>query len=84
MGMLDFLPAEVKGDKSRVVLVGREEMLVEQHRGLIAYETDEIRFRVKGGEVKIRGRGLILAAFGAFDARVQGEIEGVEMTEGAV
>jgi len=81
MGVLDFLPSEVRGDKSRIVLVGREEMLVEQHRGLIAYETEEIRFRVKDGQVKIRGRGLTIAAFGAYDARVQGDIAGVEMTE---
>ena len=81
MGLMDWIPEEVKGENSRVVIVGREEMVVEQHRGLIAYETDEIRFRVKKGEVCIRGKALTIAAFGAWDARVQGTIEAVLLSE---
>lgn len=81
MGILDFIPEEVKDTKSRVVILGRQEILVEQHRGLISYETDNIRFRVKGGQTAILGKNLVITSFGAFDARVQGEICQVQLTE---
>lgn len=81
MGILGVIPEEVRGTKSRVVVLGREEMLVEQHRGLIAYEREEIRFRVREGEVKVFGRDLTIAAFGAYDAKVTGKIQGVTLAE---
>lgn len=84
MGLKDILPQEMTGEKCRVVIVGREEMLVEKHRGLISYETDAIRFRVKNGQVHIGGENLVITAFGAEDARVQGKIETLQLTEADV
>lgn len=81
MGIADLIPAEMKGEKSRVVILGRQEALVEKHRGLISYETEGIRFRVKGGQVHIKGKRLVITSFGAYDAVVQGEINEVQLTE---
>lgn len=82
MGFGDLIPAEMKGEKSRVVILGRQEALVEKHRGLISYETEGIRFRVKGGQVHIKGKKLVITSFGAYDAMVQGEISEVHLPEG--
>ena len=78
---MGLLPDEVMTGKARVVLMAGEGALVEQHRGLISYETDNIRFRVKGGQTAILGKNLVITSFGAFDARVQGEICQVQLTE---
>lgn len=82
MGIADLIPAEMKGEKSRVVLLGRQQALVEKHRGLISYETESIRFRVKGGQVQLKGKNLVIASFGIYDAVVQGDISEVQLTEG--
>ncbi len=81
MGIADLIPAEMKGEKSRVVLLGRQQALVEKHRGLISYETESIRFRVKGGQVQLKGKNLVIASFGIYDAVVQGDISEVQLTE---
>ncbi|MBQ9944361.1 MAG: YabP/YqfC family sporulation protein [Clostridia bacterium] len=82
MGIADMIPAEMKGEKSRVVIWGRQEALVEKHRGLISYETEQILFRVKGGQVYIKGTNLVITSFGVYDAVVQGNITQVQLTEG--
>lgn len=82
MGIADLIPAEMKGEKSRVVLLGRQQALVERHRGLISYETEGVLFRVKGGRVCIKGKNLVITSFGVYDAMVQGEISEVQLTEG--
>lgn len=82
MGMAELIPVEMKGEKSRVVILGRQQALVEKHRGLISYETDSIRFRVKGGQVHIKGRDLVITSFGTYDAMVQGTVEEVHLPEG--
>lgn len=79
--MEGILPQEVKGRVFRVVILGAGEMLVEQHRGLIAYETDEIRFRVLDGEIRVMGENLTITSFGTYDAAVQGHITGVVLRE---
>lgn len=79
MGILDFIPEEVKGKVSRVVILGKKEMLIEQHRGLISYETDNVCFRVLDGQVQIGGKDLVITAFGAYDAKVQGQIDNVTL-----
>ncbi|MBQ4639684.1 MAG: YabP/YqfC family sporulation protein [Clostridia bacterium] len=75
--MAGFLPEEIRTGKMRVVLVGNGEALVEQHRGLISYETEEIVFRMLKGQVRLQGEGMVIASFGAMDARVEGKIKGV-------
>lgn len=84
MGIANLIPAEMKGEKSRVVIWGRQEVLVEKHRGLISYETEGIRFRVKDGQVYIKGKQLTITSFGTFDAVVKGDISEVCLPEGEV
>ena len=42
----EFFPREVTSNVPRITLTGHERLHVEQHRGLIAYQPDEIVFAV--------------------------------------
>ena len=71
------LPADALAGLPRVELVGDRELRMENHRGILAYGTEEIH--VSGGAfvVKIAGRGLELRAMTGLELLITGEIRQV-------
>lgn len=78
---MGLLPDEVMTGKARVVLVAGEGVLVEQHRGLIGYEKDQILFRIKKGMLMLEGEEMMITTFGAFDAVVEGKVRCIRLEE---
>ena len=74
------LPADVVAGLPRVELLGDHQLRMENHRGILAYGTDEIH--ISGGKliVKVRGSGLTLRAMNASELLITGEIAGVDLT----
>lgn len=73
------LPADMLTDVPRVELVGREELRIEQHRGILAYGPEEIH--IAGGKlvVRVKGQGLELRAMNPTELLITGEISTVEL-----
>lgn len=73
------LPEDVLAGASCVRLVGRSEVYVENHRGILSYGEEEIR--ISGGKVMIRvvGTGLRLCSMTAEDLMITGMITAVEL-----
>lgn len=61
----------------RMILTGREELLIEGHTGLFSYETKCVRVRTEQGLCEITGEGLTIDFFGAEDLLIRGRIDGV-------
>lgn len=63
----------------RVELVGRGELRMENHRGILAYGTEEIH--VSGGAfvVKITGRDLELRAMTGMELLITGRISQIQL-----
>ena len=78
---MGLLPDEVMTGKARVVLMAGEGALVEQHRGLIGYEKDQILFRIKNGILMLEGEEMVITTFGAFDAVVEGKVRCIRLEE---
>lgn len=78
---MGLLPDEVMTGKARVVLMAGERALVEQHRGLIGYEKDQILFRIKKGILMLEGEEMVITTFGAFDAVVEGKVRCIRLEE---
>ena len=78
---MGLLPDEVMTGKARVVLMAGEGALVEQHRGLIGYEKDQILFRIKKGMLMLEGEEMMITTFGAFDAVVEGKVRCIRLEE---
>ena len=73
------LPADLAAGVPRVELIGRHELRMENHRGILAYGTEEIH--ISGGELIliVRGEGLQLRAMNVGELRVTGLISSVEL-----
>lgn len=73
------LPGDVLAGLSCVQLVGREELYLQNHRGILAYGEEEIL--VSGGKLLIRVRGseLKLRSMTATDLVITGTITAVEL-----
>jgi len=73
------LPADMLAGLPRVELVGNQEVRMENHRGILAYSTEEIH--ISGGNVvvQVRGTGLELRAMNSNELLIAGRISGVEL-----
>ena len=73
------LPGDVLAGMSRVQIVGREELYLQNHEGMLAYGEEEIL--VSGGKLLIRilGSGLKLRSMTPTDLVITGLITGVEL-----
>ncbi len=74
------LPWDLVAGLPRVELTGSRELRMENHKGILAYGTDEIH--VSGGKliIKIRGSNLELRAMNASELLITGEIAGIDLS----
>lgn len=73
----ELFPKEVTSAVPRMTLTGQERLHVEQHRGLIAYQQEEIRFRTACGQLQVLGQGLRFRLYTAAEAIITGRIDSV-------
>lgn len=73
------LPADIVAGLSCIRLVGREELYVQNHKGILAYGEKEML--ISGGKIliRVRGSGLKLCAMTATDLAITGQIAAVEL-----
>ncbi len=73
------LPADVVAGLPRLELVGDKELRMENHRGILAYGTQEIH--ISGGVfgVKICGEGLELRTMNALELLITGHITDIHI-----
>ena len=73
------LPGDLVAGLPRVELVGNRELRMENHRGILAYGTEEIH--ISGGKLilKIRGEDLELRSMNAGELLITGHIRGVDV-----
>ena len=74
------LPGDLVAGLLRVELTGSHEVRMENHRGILAYGSEEIH--VSGGRLvaRVRGRGLELRSMNASQLLITGEIAGVDLS----
>lgn len=73
------LPGDVVAGLPRLELVGRRQLRMENHKGILAYGSREIH--ISGGRlvVKVRGEELELKAMNAGELLITGDIAGIEL-----
>ena len=75
-----LFPREVTGDVPRVTMTGDEQVYIEQHKGLVAYQPEEVVFRVAGGLLTLQGQELRFHLYTAMEAMLVGRISGISIT----
>ncbi len=73
------LPADGVAGLPHLSMVGDRELLVENHKGILAYGTEEIH--IGGGRlvIRVKGSGLQLRAMNGSELLITGKIFGVEL-----
>jgi len=73
------LPADVVAGLPRLELVGDGELRMENHKGILAYGTEEIH--ISGGSyiVKVTGEALELRAMTGLELLITGRIAGIQL-----
>lgn len=73
------LPAEAVAGVSCVQLVGREELLLQNHRGILSYGEDEILVSGSRLLIRVKGNALKLRSMTPTDLVITGTIDAVEL-----
>lgn len=73
------LPADALAGLPRIELVGDRELRMENHKGILAYGTQEIH--ISGGVfiVKVMGEGLELRAMTGLELLITGQITAIQL-----
>lgn len=72
------LPKEITLNMPKINMIGNNQMLVENHRGIIEYTPSLIRVNSTIGVIRIQGNELSLRNIGAEDIMISGEIRSIE------
>lgn len=79
MGELrESLPKDVVYGAPIVSIIGRMELSVENYRGIIEYNDNLIRIQTKKGQIRIRGKRLIISCYTCDEMKITGRIDAVE------
>ena len=73
------LPGDVVAGLPRIEITGSRELRMENHKGILAYGTEEIH--INGGKliVRVQGAGLELRAMNAGQLLITGEIRAIHL-----
>lgn len=78
MRLDSFMPSNALTGKPRIILSGRDTLLIEQHRGIISYTPDRLAVRMEKGRLNVLGSSLCLREYEKQDLCVHGEIISLE------
>ena len=73
------LPPEATNRESRLILSGGRSLLIEGHRGLLAYDSACIKAKLPHALLICQGADLVISAFSADDMLISGEIHSLEL-----
>lgn len=73
------LPKEIVLNIPKITLVGNSDMMLENYKSIIEYDTAKIRVNTGIGILKITGNRLLIKELTSEDIIICGEIRGVEL-----
>ncbi|MFO7295102.1 MAG: sporulation protein YqfC [Caldicoprobacter sp.] len=72
------LPKDIMLNLPRISMIGNNQMLVENHRGVIEYTPEKIRLNSTIGVIRVEGEDMDLKNIAADDVMITGQIKRVE------
>ena len=71
------LPKDVMLDLPRITMIGQLHIYIENHRGLVTFEEDEIRLALAQGQLVIKGNQFVIKAILPEEILLEGTIHSV-------
>lgn len=78
----ELIPREITSGIPRLTLTGSERLHIEQHRGIIACQPEEMLFRTSVGELRVCGSDLRLSLYAEGESIITGSIAQISITPG--
>ena len=77
--VVDFLeiPREIALDIPKIILSGRNNIFIENYKGIMLFENNEMKIRTGIGLLSISGRDLIIKEITSENMSVKGEIKSI-------
>ncbi len=72
------LPKDIVLDVSKVIIIGTEQVTVENHKGIVEYSEELIRINTDSGIIKVSGRKLTIKTILQEEITITGEITNIE------
>lgn len=72
------IPVDVLLDELDMRFEGSGKIMVENHKGVVEYNSKRLRFKARKGEVKVEGDDLVLDGFAYGQLVVKGKITSIE------
>ncbi len=76
------LPSEPIPGIPVVELAGDCRVLIEKHGGILGYEENLIRIKMRYGQLHVRGNGLEISSVSVHQIVIRGKIQGIELRKG--
>lgn len=73
------VPREISGIEPKITIIGFDEMLIENYKGILEYEEFYIKVNTSIGNININGFNLGLEQVTEDDISVKGKIESIDI-----
>lgn len=74
------LPKDIMLNLPKITLVGKIQLYIENHKGIIEYGTEVIRINTNEGILKVYGKDLVIKNIITEEILVVGQIDSVEFS----
>ncbi len=71
-------PKDVLLGYALISMIGKREILIENHRGILEYNQDVIRLSTKQGQVRITGKHLNIHEYTNDEMKIEGKVVSIE------
>ncbi|MEN6413324.1 MAG: sporulation protein YqfC [Veillonellales bacterium] len=76
-GLLE-IPRDIVFDLPRITMLGNQQLLVENHKGIIEYTPSLVRIKLSQGELKILGADFMIGNLQTEQILIEGAVRHVE------
>lgn len=73
------LPREISSEEPKITIIGFNEMLIENYKGVLEYEEFYIKIKTTIGILNINGYNLCLEQVTEDDISVKGKVESIDI-----
>ena len=73
------MPREISDDNPKITIIGFDEMLIENYKGILEYEEFYIKVKTVMGNININGFNLSLKQVTEDDISIKGAIESLDI-----
>ena len=80
LNKLDF-PSDISLDLPKIVVIGNREITIENHKGIIAFESNMVKINSRVGAITIDGRNFEILFIGETSITIKGIFSGVSYEE---